>query len=106
MTIQKFNIDWQESQEEVILLLNGELDLSVAPEFRSALERIVNRADVILVLDLQRLKYIDSTGIGILVSVLKIRDEINAPFLVRNIPPAIRKLFDLTGISGFLIERT
>ncbi len=104
--MQKFNIDWQETKEEVVLHLNGELDLSAAPELRTALERIVNKADIILVLDLQRLKYIDSTGIGIIVSVLKIRDEINAPFLVRNIPPAIRKLFDLTGISGFLIERT
>jgi anti-sigma B factor antagonist len=104
MNIEKFVIDQQENDEEFVFYLSGELDLSAAPQLRSALETIVNQATKPLILNLKGLKYIDSTGIGIIISVLKIRDELNAPFIVREIPASIKRLFDLTGISEFLKE--
>jgi anti-sigma B factor antagonist len=104
MNIEKFVIDQQENDEEYVFYLSGELDLSVAPQLRSALESVVNQAEKPLILNLRGLKYIDSTGIGIIISVLKIRDELNAPFIVREIPASIKRLFDLTGISEFLKE--
>jgi anti-sigma B factor antagonist len=104
MNIEKFLIDQQETNEEYVIFLSGELDLSVAPQLRSALESVVNHTEKALVLNLRELKYIDSTGIGIIISVLKIRDELNAPFTVREIPRSIKRLFDLTGISEFLGE--
>jgi len=104
MNIEKFVIDQQENDEEYVFYLTGELDLSVAPQLRSALEAIVNQVEKPLILNLKGLKYIDSTGIGIIISVLKIRDELNAGFTVREIPPSIKRLFDLTGISGYLKE--
>jgi anti-sigma B factor antagonist len=105
MNKEKFLIDQHETNEEYIVYLSGELDLSVAPQLRAALESIVNQVDKALVLNLKELKYIDSTGIGIIISVLKIRDELNASFTVREIPASIKRLFDLTGISEFLNER-
>jgi anti-sigma B factor antagonist len=104
MNIENFGIDQQENEEEYVFYLSGELDLSVAPQLRSALESVVNHAEKPLILNLRGLKYIDSTGIGIIISVLKIRDELNAPFIVREIPAPIKRLFDLTGISEFLKE--
>jgi anti-sigma B factor antagonist len=104
MNIEKFNIDQQENDDEYVFYLNGELDLSVAPQLRSALESVVNQVSKPLIFNLKGLKYIDSTGIGIIISVLKIRDELNAPFTVREIPASIKRLFDLTGISEFLKE--
>jgi anti-sigma B factor antagonist len=104
MNIEKFVIDQQENNEEYVFYLSGELDLSVAPQLRSALESVVNQVEKPLILNLKGLKYIDSTGIGIIISVLKIRDELNAPFIVREIPAPIKRLFDLTGISEFLKE--
>lgn len=104
MSISSFHIDQKETVEANLFYVSGDLDLSVAPQMRTSLESVVNRSDKPLILDLKNLKYIDSTGIGIIISVLKIRDELNAPFYVREIPPTIKRLFDLTGISGFLQE--
>jgi anti-sigma B factor antagonist len=101
---EKFQIIQEETNEQTILHISGELDLSVVPQLRGALEPVMNRTDKALVLNLQHLKYIDSTGIGIIVSVLKLRDELKAPFYVREVPPAIKRLFDLTGISRYLVE--
>lgn len=104
MSIKNFKIVQEETEKEYILNLSGELDLSVAMQLRNALEPIVHKTNKTLILNLGNLKYIDSTGIGIIISVLKIRDEKNAGFFVRNIPAVIRRVLDLTGVSGFLKE--
>jgi anti-sigma B factor antagonist len=102
MKNDRFVVDQQETDEEYVFHLTGELELSVAPQFRSALESIVGQTEKPLIFNLKGLTYIDSTGIGIIISVLKLRDELNAPFIVREIPDSIKRLFDLTGISKFL----
>ncbi|GLX66488.1 STAS domain-containing protein [Paenibacillus glycanilyticus] len=106
MKAQQFQIEQKETNDSYILSLAGELDLSVVPQLRSALEPVMDRKDQKLVLNLRELSYIDSTGIGIIVSILKYRDGIDAPFSVTDIPPTIQRLFDLTGISGYLTEGT
>lgn len=104
MSTEKFQVDQEELEKSIQLRISGELDLAAALTFRHALEAVVHRVDKALILDVGQLRYIDSTGIGIVVSALKIRDELNAPFKVSNIPAGIKRLFDLTGISGFLNE--
>src|SRR3712207_4826391 len=86
-----------------IVYVCGELDLDSAAEMRAAMSPLVEPAERALILNLHELTYIDSTGIGILVSVRKARHAINAPFSVQASPPNIRKLFDMTGISPFLL---
>lgn len=106
MSLNKFQVNKQETETDCTLNLSGELDLSVAPQFHLALEPVVKQQEKTLILNLKDLKYIDSTGIGIIISVLKIRHELKVPFIVREIPPTIKRLFDLTGVSGFLYEGT
>ncbi len=106
MSVKQFHIEQEENNEAYILHVSGELDLAVVQQFRAVLGPIVKQADKVLVLNLKDLTYIDSTGIGIIVSILKIRDGLQAPFIVQDIPPAIKRLFDLTGISGYLTEGT
>ncbi|GAA3409874.1 hypothetical protein GCM10020370_51860 [Paenibacillus hodogayensis] len=69
---------------------------------RSVMEPLVELCDRILTLNLQELRYIDSTGIGILISVLKARHARNGSFTVEAVPAHIKKLFDMTGITPFL----
>ncbi len=104
--MEPFRIEQLESEKSFELKLFGELDLSVVPQVQGALEHVLRREDLDLVLDLGGLTYIDSTGIGIIVSILKTRDSLNAPFYVRNIPPAVKRLFNMTGLTGHLKEGT
>ena len=104
MNLTPFHIEQHEAEGRIILSLSGELDLSVIPQLGAALEPVVDRTDRGLELNLKNLTYIDSTGIGVIVSVLKIRHALKAPFVVREIPPGIQRLFDMTGISSHLSE--
>ncbi|MBG9791910.1 anti-sigma F factor antagonist [Paenibacillus dendritiformis] len=102
MNGNKFKVTTQQDQHQVTAHLQGDLDLAAAGEFRSLLESIVNDPALDLTLDLEKLTYIDSTGIGILISVLKLRKEQQAQFRIVHVPQQIQKLFDMTGISKFL----
>ncbi|WP_240644660.1 STAS domain-containing protein [Paenibacillus paeoniae] len=100
--MEPFRMEQYETNEQFVLKLGGELDLAVVPQLQVAVEPYLRRTDLAMVLDLEGLVYIDSTGIGIIVSILKTRDSVNGPFYVRNIPPTVRRLFDMTGLTGYL----
>ena len=106
MSVEQFHIEQEENNEAYILRISGDLDLAVVQQFRAVLGPIVKQSEKALILNMKNLKYIDSTGIGIIVSILKIRDGLHAPFIVQDIPPPIKRLFDLTGISGYITEGT
>jgi anti-anti-sigma factor len=98
----KFQLNKEITADSNTLFLKGEFDLSQAAEVRSALDPLVAETNRELVLNLKDLNYIDSTGIGVIVSILKARDVLNAPFRVEAIPPKIQRLFDITGLTPFL----
>ncbi|WP_040952118.1 STAS domain-containing protein [Gorillibacterium massiliense] len=99
-----FEAQVKETTEAVTVFVRGELDLAVAPQFRSVLEPLIPSAKP-LVLNLSELTYIDSTGMGIIIFILKARAEGKAGFTLDEVPAKIKKLFDLTGISKFLTVR-
>lgn len=101
MDQKKFDVIVHESANSIILDLLGELDLAVAPYFRSVIEPLIGGSQP-LILNLKDLTYIDSTGMGIIIFVLKSRAEAGTSFQVEQVPSKIKKLFDLTGITKFL----
>jgi anti-sigma B factor antagonist len=102
----KLQIIKEITADECIIYLCGELDLSVAPILRAEMEPIVAQTQRALTLNLKDLQYIDSTGIGIMITMLKDREALKAPFSVKETPDKIRKLFDITGVTQFFIAST
>lgn len=98
---EKFQATTEVEENICTVSLSGELDLSVAPDFRLVMEPLVGDKGLDLVINLKELKYIDSTGIGILLSILKARHGMDVKFSVVEVPPQIQKLFDMTGIAKF-----
>lgn len=99
---EKLKIHTEISENKCTVYLNGELDLSMAPEMRLVVDPLVEQSELLLALNLRDLTYIDSTGIGIIITILKTRDSMKAPFIVEEIPGKIKRLFDVTGITKFL----
>jgi anti-sigma B factor antagonist len=99
---EKFNVTTERNEESCTVYLNGELDLAVAGQLRLVMEPLVLDSDLDLIINMRNLKYIDSTGIGILLSILKARHGMKARFVVDEVPARIQKLFDMTGIAKFL----
>lgn len=101
MGTNKFSVMTEKEGNNLSVHLQGELDLAAAGEFRSFMEPIANDESLNLTLDLSKLTYIDSTGIGILISILKIRNANHSMLNVAKVPAHIQRLFDMTGITKF-----
>jgi anti-sigma B factor antagonist len=104
MITNKFSLRTENREGQTIVYIGGEFDLEVATQMRAEMEPLIDLVDRRLTLNLRDLKYIDSTGIGILISVVKARHARNASFDVEHVPTHIQKLFDMTGISPFLAK--
>lgn len=99
-----FEIEKQITSGYNMFYLKGELDLSKAAEFRAAADPYVADVQRNFVLNLRELGYIDSTGIGVILSLLKARHVLKAPMAVEDVPPKIQRLFDMTGLTRFIQE--
>lgn len=99
---KQFDVGYEETAHTRTIAVRGELELSAAGYFRSAIEPVLGQYDKTLVFDLRELTYIDSTGIGIFIFALKARSDHPGSLRIENVPDRIQRLFDLTGMSRFL----
>lgn len=85
--------------------LYGEVDIYNADSLKSQLHALADQKKADIVLDCTNLKYIDSTGLGVLVSALKRVREADKNIRIINLQPYIAKIFTLTGLDKvFSIE--
>ena len=86
---------------ERLIRLHGELDIDTVPELERALLRS-RPARARVVLDLSELKFMDSTGLRVLLRARAAAEEGHWEILLRNVPANIRRLFDMTGVHDAL----
>lgn len=78
----------------------GELDIALAVELRRAVDAAIAAPGGRIVIDLARVEYIDSTGLGALVGAVT-KAEAHAKRLVLRSPSrAARTLFARTGLTS------
>lgn len=82
-----------------ILEVAGEIDVYTAPKLREKLIELVNEGSFHLVVDLERVDFLDSTGLGVLVGGLKrVRNHDGSLKLVCT-QEKILKIFRITGLT-------
>ncbi len=85
--------------------LNGEVDIYNAPELKEKLHKLVEQHTGDFILNCQNLTYIDSTGLGVLISALRRVKEYDGEIAITNLKPYIHKIFVITGLDKiFTIE--
>lgn len=60
---EQLKIDSEERNDRVVISLDGELDMASAPLLQAALESAESTQSPALVLDLEHLQFMDSTGL-------------------------------------------
>jgi len=71
------------------------LNATIAPNIKEELNKNLNNPEVSFVLDLQNIKFIDSTGIGVLISALKTARQNNGNFFLLNVNKEVMDLLSL-----------
>jgi anti-anti-sigma factor len=88
--------------DRVVLSLDGELDMASAPLLQQAIEDVELTGKRMVVLDLQQLEFIDSTGLRIILSARKRCGERNQELAVTRGSPQVERLLSVTGMAEHL----
>jgi anti-sigma B factor antagonist len=95
----------EQDGSNIRVLLSGEIDIYTSQAFKNELNEVVNSCSGDIYMDCKELSYIDSTGLGILVSALKQLQKENNNIYICNLKENIKKLFIITGLDKlFKIE--
>lgn len=101
--IMSHNFDSESKRWEIVL--NGEIDIFNSMEFKNQLLGLLTQNPGSLVLDCDKLEYIDSTALGALVTVLKHVKSADGQMYLKKIRPNLAKLFKITSLDKvFIIE--
>jgi anti-anti-sigma factor len=84
-----------------VLSLQGPLTASNAPVFENAMRREEPAPTVIL--DLSEVPYVDSAGLGLLVSAFVSRQKAGRKMVLSGINPRVQKLFEITRVQDLFL---
>ncbi len=85
-----------------VIAVGGELDLASGPEFERVLERAAESCAELLVIDMRRLDFMDSTGLSIIVRThQQLAQQGRSLGLVKG-SAQVQRLLDLTGVAARL----
>lgn len=92
-------VNVRETQGDTFVVdLNGEIDVYTSPKVKDAIGDLIDKGHYNLVINLEKVRYIDSTGLGVLIGGLKrVREHGGTVNLVCT-NPQIKKIFDITGL--------
>ncbi|MCU0821139.1 MAG: STAS domain-containing protein [Spirochaetes bacterium] len=85
----------------VSLQIVGEIDLYNAPEIKDIISKLIEERCYNVVIDLERVSYIDSSGIGALISSLSNLKKYHGGLKIINVYASVRKVFELTKLTSF-----
>lgn len=78
---------------------HGDVDLVTSPEFRTAVHAAIDDGADAMVIDLTEAGFLDSTALGVLISVHR---RLGDRLVVAAARPPVRRLFDITRFDTVL----
>ena len=82
-----------------IVSVGGEVDVYTAPKLRDKISELVGEGRYHLVVDMEAVEFLDSTGLGVLVGALKRVRTHDGELALVCTEPRILKVFDITGLT-------
>ena len=94
-------MDWHESEDKGIpvIHLNGEIDLEWSPDLRKILQSKLRKKCRGLVLDLEGVTYIDSSGLATIVEYLRDAGDFNGKIALANLQGSVRTIFEMVRLN-------
>ncbi|MBE5900334.1 MAG: STAS domain-containing protein [Lachnospiraceae bacterium] len=95
LTISKEN-----GNNSLVIALNGRLDTTTAPQLEESVKESIEGITE-LCFDLEKLAYISSAGLRVLLSAQKTMNK-QGKMIVKNVSEEVKEIFEVTGFSDIL----
>ncbi len=94
-------LNQREEGAVTIIAVGGEVDLYNAPELKEKIQQLVEEKKLKVVINLDRVSYVDSSGIGALISSFSNLKKHDGKMRICHVTGSVRKVFELTKLTTF-----
>ncbi len=92
-------IDVLEKDDLVVLSVHGDIEMMTIKMFKQKLFEVGNNYDKNIELDLSDVDYIDSSGVGVLISLLKLQKQKNKSLIIEKVSSKVLNVLKLSSLS-------
>lgn len=96
------NSKYKEDSDNWVVELAGELDVSCADDLKKELDSNIEKKFSDVKVDMSKLQYIDSTGIGVIVGAMKKLKGGQKNITILEAKDNVRKIFKITGLDQII----
>lgn len=82
-----------------IVEITGEVDLYSSPELRKALLELTGKETLNIIINLEKVDYMDSSGVATLVEGLQHSSSYSGKFMLTNIRDGVKNVFELSRLD-------
>ena len=93
------NITQSEINGSTILFLSGEVDVNSSPALREALAKLMNKGIVKIVINFEKVSYIDSSGLATFIEIMQRLKKKDGQLSLVQMSDKIRNLFEITKLN-------
>jgi stage II sporulation protein AA (anti-sigma F factor antagonist) len=95
-------LSFEKKDINLIVALTGEFDLHTAGYFKEKIENHLDSEVNNLILNLQTIDFIDSSGIGAILSIYKRIEKRGGKMAIINISPTLKRVFEVSGVLNVI----
>src|SRR5690242_2641900 len=92
--------------DEAVVAVDGELDIATVPELQREIEPLWARPLSVLTVDLERVEFMDSSGLRALNELRTRAEQSDVTFALFGVQPTVRRVLDVTGMASFFELRS
>lgn len=97
------NVKVTEINGQTTIMVDGMLDSSSSAQFQEVVTKQLEKENLDIVVDLQKLTYTSSQGLRTILTLIKAVMARQGKLVFRNICPAVREVLDMAGISQAMV---
>lgn len=101
----KVDIRYDKDKDQILVMPQGDIDIYTSNKFKERVMDSFEEYQADIYIDGSKLEYIDSTGLGVLISILKVIKDTEYKIILTNLKTNIRKLFDITELDKLFTIR-
>jgi anti-sigma B factor antagonist len=93
------DIQINEENDVVKITVNGDIEMMTIKNFKEKLFEIGHNIDKNIEIDLSSVDYIDSSGVGVLISLLKLQKKKGKELFIKKVSPKVLNVLKLSSLS-------
>ncbi|HET6329323.1 MAG TPA: anti-sigma factor antagonist [Holophagaceae bacterium] len=96
------NIQTRQEGSASVVTIQGKVNFEVTAQLRDVIrETVATQQPKLLVINLDGVSFIDSSGLGLLVAARNSVDKSGGKLHLSCLPPAVKKTFDQTNLTNY-----